>query len=224
MRWYADHPARRARQLTGDLFVLGWVLAWVLVGRWVFGLVQSLAGPADPLREAGTSMDARMTDIAGRVTGIPLVGTGLQAPFAQVASAGADLVAAGDRLDAAVGSVAWVVTLLATGMPVLLVVAGWVGLRLRRLRQARAVVADLGSPGSSELLALRALVRRDPGRLRRVAPDPVAGFLSGDPDVLRALAQLELEAVGLSRAAWPAPAPDRPATGPGPGAGPVGGR
>ncbi|WP_143553865.1 hypothetical protein [Serinicoccus sp. CNJ-927] len=46
MRWYADAPARRSRQVTADLLVLAWVVLWVLVGRWVFGLVMTLAAPA----------------------------------------------------------------------------------------------------------------------------------------------------------------------------------
>lgn len=197
MRLYATSPARRARQVAGDLFVLGWVVAWVLVGRWVFGLVMTLAAPADPLRRAGSSLADRMTDIAGRVTEIPLVGEGLDAPFVGTAGVGDDLVLAGDRLEASVRSVAWVVSLLSAGTPILLVVLVWLLVRLAWVRRAAALGREVSDPESQQLLALRALVHQHPRRLQRLYPDPVAAYSSGDPEVWRALADLELAELGL---------------------------
>src|SRR5690606_36608298 len=43
MQWYAETPARRTRQLIGDLCVLAWVILWILIGRWTFSLVRGLA-------------------------------------------------------------------------------------------------------------------------------------------------------------------------------------
>lgn len=197
MRLYATSPARRARQVAGDVFVLGWVVAWVVVGRWVFGLVMTLAAPADPLRRAGTSLAERMTDIAGRVTAIPLVGDGLDAPFVGTAGVGGDLVLAGDRLESSVRTVAWVVSLLSAGTPILLVLLAWLLVRWAWVRRAAALGREAADPESQQLLALRALVRQDPRRLQRLYPDPVAAYSSGDPEVWRALADLELAEVGL---------------------------
>lgn len=197
MRLYATSHVRRARQVTGDLFVLGWVVAWVLVGRWVFALVMTLAAPADPLRRAGSSLADRMTDIAGRVTEIPLVGQGLDAPFVGTADVGDDLVLAGDRLEASVRTVAWVVSLLSAGTPILLVVLVWLLVRLAWVRRAAALGREVSDPESHQLLALRALVHQHPRRLQRLYPDPVAAYSSGDPEVWRALADLELAELGL---------------------------
>lgn len=197
MRWYADAPGRRSRQILADVLVLAWVVLWVLVGRWVFSLVTTLAAPADPLRRAGTSLSERMTDIAGRVTEIPLVGDELDAPFTGTAGVGDDLVAAGDRLESSVTTVAWVVSLLSAGTPILLVVLAWGLARWAWIRRARRLGAEVGDPESQQLLALRALVRQDPRRLQRLFPDPVAAYSSGDPQVWRALADLELAEVGL---------------------------
>lgn len=197
MRLYATSPARRARQVCGDLLVLGWVVAWVVVGRWVFGLVMTLAAPADPLRRAGTTLAERMTDIAGRVSEIPLVGDQLDAPFVGTAGVGDDLVLAGDRLESSVRTVAWVVTLLSAGTPILLVLLVWVVARMAWVRRAARLVPEAGDAESLELLALRALVRQDPRRLQLVFDDPVAAFRSGDPRALRQLADLELAEVGL---------------------------
>lgn len=204
MRLYATSPARRARQVAADLFVLGWVVAWVLVGRWVHGLVMTLAAPADPLRRAGTSLADRMTDIAGRVTSIPVVGEGLDAPFMGTAGVGDDLVVAGDRLESSVRTVAWVVTLLSSGTPVLVVVLVWLLVRGAWVRRAARLAREVSDPESQQLLALRALVRQDPRRLQRLYPDPVAAYASGDPAVWRRLADLELAEVGLTSRAGPA--------------------
>ena len=197
MRWYADAPLRRTRQVTADLAVLLWVLVWVVVGRWVFGLVMTLAAPADPLREAGTTLRNRMDEVAGRVTGIPLVGDQLDVPFRGVADVGADLVTAGDRLESSVRTVAWVVSLLSAGTPILIVLLVWAAVRYAWARRASRLGRETGDAESLELLALRALVRQDPRRLRTAFDDPLAAFRSGDPDALRRLADLELAEVGL---------------------------
>lgn len=197
MRWYADTPWRRSRQVLADVLVLGWVVAWVLVGRWVFGLVTTLAAPADPLRQAGTSLRERMTEAADRVVEVPLVGDTLGAPFTGAAGVGTDLVSAGDRLESSVRTVAWVVSLLSAATPILLVVLVWVLLRLAWSRRAAALGRELDDPRSQELLALRALVHQSPRRLQAVHADPVAAWRSGDATAVRALADLELTQVGV---------------------------
>lgn len=209
MRWYADAPVRRTRQVLADVLVAGWVLAWVLVGRWVFALVMTLAAPAAPLRRAGSTLHDRMDEVAGRVVEVPLVGDRLDAPFSGAAGMGTDLVVAGDRLEDSVRTVAWVVSVLAAGTPVLLVLLVWGLARLAWVRRAASLGREVGDPESVELLALRSLVRQHPRRLQTLFPDPVGAFRSGDPATLRALADLELAEVGLSsrvsRGAAPAP-------------------
>lgn len=197
MRLYASSPLRRSRQIIADVFVLGWVVGWVIIGRWVHALVMTLAAPADPLRSAGTSMSERMTDIAGQVVRIPLVGEELDGPFTGAAGVGGDLVQAGDALEGSVRTVAWVVSLLSAGTPILLVVLLWGLARWLWVRRAASLGAELDDPESQQLLALRALVRQHPRRLQKLYPDPVGAYRSGDPEVWRALADLELAEVGL---------------------------
>lgn len=197
MRWYADAPWRRTRQVVADLFALGWVLLWVLVGRWVFALVMTLAAPARPLRAAGTGLRDRMGEAAEQVAEVPLVGDHLGMPFSGVAGVGTDLVQAGDSLESSVRTVAWVVSLLTAGTPIVMMLLVWGLARLAWVRRAGRLGAEVGDPESQELLALRALVRQDPRRLQQVFPDPVAAFRSGDPESLRRLADLELAEVGL---------------------------
>lgn len=197
MRLYATSPLRRSLQIGSDALVLLWVLGWVLIGRWVHGLVMTLAAPAEPLRSAGTSLSDRMNDIAGQVVRIPLVGEELDAPFTGAAGVGSDLVRAGDALDSSVRTVAWVVSLLSAGTPILLVLLAWGLARWVWVRRAASLGAELDDPESQQLLALRALVRQHPRRLQRLYPDPVAAYNSADPQVWRTLADLELAEMGL---------------------------
>ncbi len=50
---YAQTPGRRARQLIGDLLVLGWVVLWVRAGLWVHEVVGRLAAPDARSRTPG---------------------------------------------------------------------------------------------------------------------------------------------------------------------------
>lgn len=197
MRFYALTPWRLARQVGADLFVLGWIVAWIMIGRWVFALVMSLAGPADPLRDAGRSWTARMSDIADRATGIPLVGQDLQAPFTGAGEAGSDLVRAGDQLESSVRTVAWVVSVISAGTPILLVVLAWGLARGIWIRRASGMMQEVAEPESLQLLALQALVHQPPRHLRQLVPDPVGAYRSGDPEAIRRLADLQLAELGL---------------------------
>jgi hypothetical protein len=197
MQWYAETVQRRTRQITGDLLVAAWVVGWVLVGRWVFGLVRTLAAPADPLREAGTAWRDRMLDVAERVVEVPLVGDTLDDPFTGASSAGTDLINAGNGLEDAVTRLAWLLSLVTAGVPILSVVGVYVALRVLGARRAASVGRGRDTAAAQELLALRALVHQSPATLARVATDPLQAWRDGDPQTVATLASLELRRVGL---------------------------
>src|SRR3954466_3042798 len=81
--------------------------------------------------------------------------------------------------------------------PLSYVVAFWLPARWRFARRAGGTAELAQSPAGEELLALRALASRLLHELRRVAPDPLVAFRSGDPDAVRALARLELVDAGV---------------------------
>ena len=94
----------------------------------------------------------------------------------------------------------WLAVLLAVAVvapPILLAVAPWLFLRLRFFRRKWTVTALAATPAGQQLLALRALANRSPGRLAAVSADPVAGWRHEDPYTIRALAALELRAAGI---------------------------
>ncbi len=205
MHWYAQTPARRTRQLIGDLLAVGWVLTWVLLARWTFHLVRLLAAPADPLRSAGTTVERRMADIAEQIEEVPLVGDGLTGPFTGAAGAGDSPVSAGNALDAGVTQVAWLLSLLVGTVPILFVTGTYLVWRWLWVRRVHQLGVLRHGAQAQELLALRALVHQPPRRLVRVAPDPLAAWRGGDDAVIADLAALELGRLGLRPHRPPAP-------------------
>ncbi|MGB3828605.1 MAG: hypothetical protein WA962_07470 [Ornithinimicrobium sp.] len=197
MRWYAETPGRRTREVVADLLVAGWVIGWLLVGRFVHDVVAALSAPAGPMRAAGDSLHARMLDVADRVTGVPLVGEDLQRPFAATASAGTNLTGAADQLESSVDRVALWLSLLTAGTPIVLVLGVYLVIRVRAARSASMIAHYRAHPELRELLALRALSTRSPRQLCAISPDPLGAWRAGDAEVIEALAGLEMRGAGL---------------------------
>ncbi|UNX53678.1 hypothetical protein MF406_11840 [Georgenia sp. TF02-10] len=197
MRLYADHPARRARQVAGDLLVLGWLVLCAGAGAAVHGAVAALAAPLRRVARVGGQIEDSMTDAGSTASDVPIVGDGLGRPLIEVAAAGERLREAG--LDAAglVEMLATVVGVLVALLPALIVLLPWLVRRLRFARRAGEVRRLASDPAGLDLLALRALVGQPPARLAAVGPDPVAAWRAGDAAVRRRLAELELARWGL---------------------------
>ena len=70
-------------------------------------------------------------------------------------------------------------------------------LRWRFVREATAGQRFVDSGSDLDLFALRAMANQPLHRLARISDDPVRAWRDGDPDVVRALAVLELRDVGL---------------------------
>jgi hypothetical protein len=206
---YAASPARRARQLTADVAVLLWAVVCVVTGVVVHGAVAALAEPARSLASGAGGLRDQLggaADAAGRV---PLVGDRLSAPLDGASGSAADLAAAGTDLASTIDHLATVLGLAVAVLPVLLVVALWLPVRLRFARRAGAARAwlddDGGASGPSarsrtELLAWRALAHQPLGALAAVSPDPLADVRGGDPRTTAALAALERRSLGLGPA------------------------
>ena len=96
MKLYADLPARRTRQIVGDLVVLGWVVLWIWLANVVHDATMKLAVPGRQIDEAGSDMADRLRDAGSTVSEIPLVGDGASRPF-DGAGSSADRIAEAGR-------------------------------------------------------------------------------------------------------------------------------
>ncbi|PFG38599.1 hypothetical protein ATJ97_1083 [Georgenia soli] len=198
MKFYADLPARRARQVAGDALVAAWVVVCVLLGRSVHDLLASAAEPLRSAAQVGSGIEDGMGD-AGRGAGrVPLLGEQLSRPFEAVASAGGQLRDAGVAGAERVEALAVLVGILLALLLALLVVLPWLGTRLRYAARAGGVRRLQDEPGGADLLALRALTLRPERSLAVVGPAAAAAWRAGDDATTAALAALETERWGVA--------------------------
>ncbi len=201
MKLYAERPVRLARQLLGDALLL--LLLWVCVrlGQATHERIGSLAAPGRDAEAAGLTFQREMRSAARSVHDLPLVGGQVAKPFRAVAGSGQDLASAARSFQDTVAQVATFLGILVALVPALVLLALWLPRRIAWIVEATAAtrLTRLGA-ASADLLAARALARQPLSRLARLAPDVVPGWKAGDPAATAALAQLELDELGLRSA------------------------
>lgn len=199
MPFYAQLPARRARQVTGDLVVVAVLAVSVWGALQVRELVLTLRAPGERLIEAGSGLQGTFEGAAESAGRIPGVGDSLADGLGRGSGAGEALTAIGEGGVGLVESLAtWVAVLVVAG-PLVLALVGWLPWRLWYLRRS-GIARRLAVTGQQDLLALRALTRLPPQRLATVCGpgvDPAAAWRRGDPDLVPALAAAELRSHGL---------------------------
>lgn len=198
MRVYARPGWKMARQLTGDLFVVGWIAFWAVCAKVLAHVVSLLAVPARETGDAARAMSEQMRAAEGQVGSLPGVGGVLGDPFGSMASG---LQRIGDQSAAQVAQVhqvalvsSWLVFLL----PTLTILALWLPHRIRFVRQAAAARAFIDADADMDLFALRAMANVPMHELARITPDPVGEWRRGNAEVVRRMAALELERTGLA--------------------------
>lgn len=201
---YAQTPWRRSRQVVADLVVVAWVVLWVQVGRSVHATVGRLASPGRTLEDAGTSLSDSLARAGDTVARVPLVGDDARGPFTAAGGAADSIARAGVQVQESVEQLALLLGVTIAAVPIVLVVGLWLLLRVRFVRRAAGARRILDSAADLDLFALRALATRPVRVLAGVSDDPAAAWRRGDPEVVHALASLELRALGLRPPAAPA--------------------
>jgi hypothetical protein len=159
--------------------------------------VMGLAAPADSTWWAGGQLTDGLRRAGEQLGEVPLVGERVRSPFDQLATSAQPLQQAGADLVAGVERLALVSAIVAGVLPFLVVGIIWFVGRWRFVRTATASAAFLDDDADLTLLALRALTRQPLDRLARLSSDPVGAWRAGDPEVIEALASLELAEQGL---------------------------
>jgi hypothetical protein len=195
---YATTPGRVLAQLFSDAVIVVWTAIWVLVGIAVYDAISTIA-------EAGRQVESGTHGIAGNLASaghgaqhIPVVGDTVSKPLSAASQAALDIADAVHDLDT---TASWLAVLLALAVvtpPILVAAMPWLFLRLRFFRRKWVVTALAATPAGEQLLALRALTNRPPGKLAAVSADPVGGWRREDPGTIRALAALELRSAGIT--------------------------
>jgi hypothetical protein len=194
---YARRSWLLLRQLTADLFVLVWSVGWALLGILVHRLVAALAGPARATANALREVAADFQGAADRAGGVPGIGENLRRPFMEAVERLGTVIAAADQQVVAIERLATVLGWLTFVLPVGMVLAVWLPLRLRFIRRMRAAQRFLHSGAALDLFALRSLAYQPLHVLTQISPDPAAAWRAGDREAIDALADLELRRCGL---------------------------
>lgn len=197
MKLYADSPARRTQQVIGDLAVVFWICLWLVLAQKVHDATLGLATPGHRIDSAADDLAGRLREAGETVAGVPLVGDEARAPFDGAGEAAGGLAAAGRQQVAAVDTLATWLGIAVALVPILMVLWFYLPPRVRFVRRATAGRRFLDSGADLDLFALRAMAHQPLHVLARVDPDPAGAWRRGDPNVIDALAALELRSVGL---------------------------
>jgi hypothetical protein len=195
---YATTPGRVLAQLFSDAVIAVWTAIWVLIGIAVYDAISTIA-------EAGRQVESGTHGIAGNLASaghgaqhIPVVGDTVSKPLNAASQAALDIADAVHDLDTTASWLAVLLALAVVAPPILVAAMPWLFLRLRFFRRKWVVTALAATPAGEQLLALRALTNRPPGKLAAVSADPVGGWRREDPGTIRALAALELRSAGIT--------------------------
>lgn len=197
LTFYADLPARRSRQVVGDVWLVLWSALWIWAAFRVHDLVMNLAAPGLAVADGATDLAGSIDSAGDSISQIPLVGETLGAPFDGMSSAALSIADAGQ-------ATADAVSLLARFLAVALAVLGiasfamfWVPIRIAFIRRATAARRFVDAAEDLDLFALRAMARQPLHVLARITDDPAGAWRRGDQPVITALAALELRQEGL---------------------------
>ncbi|MEU2547041.1 hypothetical protein ABZ618_16640 [Streptomyces roseolus] len=199
MRFYAQTPARRNRQVLVDLVAVALIAVAVWAALAVRGTIMLLAEPGQKVESSGDNLARELDQAGDAAAGVPLVGDVLEKPLRSAADAGSGFADAGVAFQETVGQVADVVTAALIAVPVLFVLVLWLPPRLLWIRRSTTLRRLAGAPGGADLLALRALTG-PPGVLAGL-PVPSGGWADawrrGDRQAIADLSAVALEHVGL---------------------------
>ena len=197
LKIYSDFPARRIRQLTGDILAVALITVSILVGVYVHSLVMELATFGVQVEEAGEGFSDTLTDVGDKVAVVPFLGSGVQNLFNDASDAGTNLADAGRSGQEAISNLAIGLGSAIAVLPIIIILALWLFPRIRFVRRARVATQLLSSDASLDLLALRALTSQKLTALNAVSTSPAAYWRRGDAATIRSLAALELKSSGV---------------------------
>ncbi|WP_328929790.1 hypothetical protein OG429_37920 [Streptomyces sp. NBC_00190] len=199
MRLYAQTRARRCRQVLADLIAVVLVIASVRFALAVHDGIMLLAEPGRKVEDAGGSLASGLGDAGDAASNVPLVGGILKKPLQSAAEASNGLSDAGQSMQDVVGRVANLTAFALIVTSVAFVLALWLPPRVRWIRRSALVRGLLDTPGSADLLALRALT--GPVRDLAAVPVPPGGLADAwrraDEQVIGDLSRVALRQAGL---------------------------
>ena len=178
---YSTRPGRLMAQLLSDFAVVLWTALWLLVGLAVYDAVSTIAEAGRQVESGAHGIASNLASAGHGAQHIPVVGDAVSKPLNSASQAALDLAGAGHDLDSTASWLAVLLAMAVVAVPILMADVPWLFLRLRFFRRKLTVSALAATPAGEQLLALRALTNRPPGKLAAVSVDPVGGWRREDP-------------------------------------------
>ncbi len=197
VKLYSDYGPRRTRQILVDVISLAFIIGWVWLGATIYSLITELSEFGKDMENAGAGFRETMTEVGQNLGGVPLIGSGIRAPFDGASDAGRALEAAGQSQQEVVQQLALTLGLGVAVLPILMILFLWLLTRGRFIRRAGRARALVRAGVGIDLLALRALTNQKIAMIAKIDADAVGAWRRGDEMVMRRLAGLELESSGI---------------------------
>ena len=197
MKLYSDYGPRRTRQIFVDLVSIAFIVGWVWLGATIYTIVSQLSQFGADMEKAGAGFRETMTEVGTNLGGVPLIGSGIRAPFDGASAAGGALESAGQGQQELVQQLAVTLGLGVAVLPILMILFLWLLTRGRFARRAGRAKALVRAGVGIDLLALRALTSQSVAAITDVDADAAGAWRRGDEGVIRQLAGLELRSAGI---------------------------
>ncbi len=197
MTIYSDIPARRARQLAGDVWLVLWSILWIWAAVRLHELIMNLATPGLAIADGATALAGSISSAGDSISQVPLVGDTLGSPFAGMSDAAMSIADAGQATADAVGLLARFLSIALAVLAIMSFAVFWVPIRISFARRATAARQFVDENEDLDLFALRAMARQPLHVLARISSDPAGAWRRRDQQVITALAALELREEGI---------------------------
>jgi hypothetical protein len=195
--WYSEIPARRTRQIAGDVWLVLWSALWIWVAFRLHDLIMNLAAPGLAIAEGATDLATSIDDAGETVASVPLIGDAISAPFDGMADAALGIADAGQSTADAVALLARFLSIALAVLAIMSWAVIWVPIRIAFIRRATAARKLVDANEDLDLFALRAMARQPLHVLARISDDPAGAWRRGDQRIISELAALELRSEGL---------------------------
>ena len=196
MRLYA-RGTRAVWQAASDIGIVLWLLLCWWAARTAHRVIDAVGTPSRRSGELLTQVITQLDMISRNLAKVPGVGDSMGLPFRTLSRLMWELVGQYEHQSSSVSSAADTISVLVFLIPALIMVALWLPRRVAFVQGVQTWQQFIDEDADLDLFALRAMAHLPMRDLAAVSSDPVGDWRQGDAEVIRRLAQLELERVGL---------------------------
>jgi len=185
-------------QICSDVGLILWCVLWGWLSSKVRQLILLFAVPAQNAQGSAANLAVSLDSAATSMENVPGLGNFLSPPLSSFSSGMSSLVVTLQQFVRFVDVSSIVVATIVAVIPIVYYLWKWIPWRFFFVREATAGKKLLPAEDSAELFALRAIANAPMRDLVKITKDPMGAWKSGDMEIIRKLASLELREDGLT--------------------------